>query len=100
MNIDSIHKFRYSEYMKTISIIRNRGQLTIPDSIRKRVSWVNTMSAVSVTLVKPNEIVIQPHDTAVNWLDVWEGIRNARSISGGGDSLNAAEFLESDRRAR
>lgn len=86
--------------MNRISIIRNRGQLTIPYCIRKKVSWVDTMSVVSVTLVNPNEIVIQPHNTAVNWLDVWEGIRNARSISGGGDSLNAAEFLESDRRAR
>lgn len=83
--------------MKTVSIIRNRGQLTIPDSIRKKVNWVDTMSVVSISLVKPNEIVIQPHDTAVNWQDVWDGISNARSISGGRDSLNTAEFLESDR---
>lgn len=80
--------------MKTVSIIRNRGQLTIPDSIRKTVNWVNPSSAVSITLVKPNEIVIKPHQVQVDWDRIWAGIKKARSVNG---KANLAEFIAEDR---
>jgi bifunctional DNA-binding transcriptional regulator/antitoxin component of YhaV-PrlF toxin-antitoxin module len=85
--------------MKTVSIIRNRGQLTIPDNIRKRVSWVNSMSAVSVTLVKPNQIIIEPQRPIYDKEDILAGIVRAQSIKGSGKAVSAAEFLEGDRRS-
>jgi len=83
----------------TISIIRGRGQLTIPDSIRKQVKWADSMSAVSIALVKSNEIVIKPHESYVDWDDVWQGVRKARAISGGSKAVSATSFLRADRKS-
>lgn len=82
--------------MKTVSIIRDRGQLTIPDSIRKIITWMRPMSAVTISIIKPDEVVIKPHQENVNWDKIWEGIRKARSIHGKG-KISAAEFLQKDR---
>ena len=82
--------------MQTISIIRERGQLTIPDSIRRKINWVTPMSAVSISVIKPNEIVIRPHVQKVNWDKIWENIRKSRAISGKGNA-DSASFIASDR---
>ena len=82
--------------MKTVSIIRERGQLTIPDSIRQLISWVSPMSAVSITVIKPDEIIIRPHQAQVNWDKVWKGIKKARSIHGKG-KMSALDFIQQDR---
>ena len=83
--------------MKAVSIIRNRGQLTIPDSIRKAVKWAVPMSAVSITVVKPDEIVIKPQQPNVDWQEIWDGIYKARAITGKTKGTSAAEFLQHDR---
>lgn len=82
--------------MKTVSIIRGRGQLTIPDSVRKIVNWVSPMSAVTISVMKPDEIVITPHQKHVDWDTIWANIRKSRAIKGKGN-LSAVEFLEQDR---
>lgn len=84
--------------MKSVSIIRDRGQLTIPDSIRRIVTWITPMSAVTISVFKPDEIVIKPHKKEYDWDEIWEGIRKARAIKGRGKVTSAAEFLEQDRR--
>lgn len=84
--------------MKTVSIIRDRGQLTIPDSIRKMLKWLNPMSAVTISVIKPDEIVIKPHQQYVDWNKIWNNIKKARAIKGRGNQ-SAAEFLEKDRRS-
>lgn len=84
--------------MNTVSIIRDRGQLTIPDSVRKLVGWITPMSAVIISVVKPDEIVIKPHQKNINWDEIWENIKKARSMKGKG-TQSAAEFLEQDRRS-
>ena len=84
--------------MKTVSIVRERGQLTIPDSIRRLVNWVTPSSAVSISVIKPDEIVIKPHQTQVNWDEIWENIRKSRAIKGKGN-ISASEFLQQDRSA-
>ena len=84
--------------MKTVSIIRDRGQLTIPDSVRKIVNWVTPMSAVTISVMKPDEIIITPHQKQVDWDQVWENIRKSRALKGKG-SINTAEFLQQDRRS-
>ena len=82
--------------MKTVSIVRDRGQLTIPDSIRRVVTWITPMSAVTISVIKPDEITIKPHQKQVDWDQVWENIRKSRAISGKGN-ISAADFLEQDR---
>ena len=85
--------------MKTVSIVRNRGQLTIPDSIRKFVPWVNPMSAVTISVIKPDEIVIKPHKNQLDWDRIWAGIKKSRALKGTGRSISAVEFLTQDRKS-
>jgi len=84
--------------MKDVVIVRNRGQITIPDSIRKAIGWVNPMSAVSISVVKPDEIVLKPHQNTLNWDKIWKNIKASRSISGRGN-ISGSDFLESDRKS-
>ena len=84
--------------MKSVSIIRERGQLTIPDTIRKAVSWVTPMSAVTISVVKPDEIVIRPHHQKVDKDRIWELIRKSRAIKGKG-TKSASEIIEKDRQS-
>ncbi len=83
--------------MKNVIIIRDRGQLTIPDSIRKLVSWVTPMSAVTISIVKPDEIIIKPHTKIIDKDQIWKNVKNARSIKGRGSVTSAVEFLVQDR---
>ncbi len=82
--------------MNAVSIIRDRGQLTIPDSIRQIVSWATPLSAVSISVVKPDEIVIRPHKNEYDWDKIWEGIRKARAIKGKGRG-SLSKFIAEDR---
>ncbi len=83
----------------TVSIIRARGQLTIPDSIRALRSWATPSSAVTITSNQPDEIVIRPHKKEYDWDKIWKGIKKARSLKGKGRAISAAEFLEKDRKS-
>jgi bifunctional DNA-binding transcriptional regulator/antitoxin component of YhaV-PrlF toxin-antitoxin module len=85
--------------MKTVSIIRDRGQLTIPDSIRKTLKWTQPMSAVSIIVVKPNQIVIEPQQPTYDREAILAGLERAQSIKGNGKAVSAAEFLQRDRRS-
>ena len=85
--------------MNAVSIIRDRGQLTIPDSIRKTIGWVSPMSAVTISVVKPNEIVIRPHQTQVDWDKLWARIRRVRAFKGKGQG-NLSTFIVKDRESR
>lgn len=85
--------------MQITGIIRDRGQLTIPDAIRALHSWVSVNSAVTITSEHPDEIIIRPHRKTYDWDKIWEGIRRARAIKGKGKTSSAAAFLEKDRRS-
>ncbi|OGE18838.1 hypothetical protein A3J19_04765 [Candidatus Daviesbacteria bacterium RIFCSPLOWO2_02_FULL_41_8] len=82
----------------TISIIRDRGQLTIPDSIRVLRDWASTNSAVVISSERPDEIIIRPHKKDYDWDKMWELIKRSRAIKGKGHG-SAAEFLEKDRQS-
>lgn len=86
--------------MKAVAIIRDRGQLTIPDSIRKVVNWVAPMSAVFISVEKSGEIVIKPHRRTLNGDAIWPLVKAARAIKGKSKvTESAAEFLKQDRRS-
>ena len=82
--------------MKTVGIIRDRGQLTIPDSIRDIIPWLTTSSAVSISVVEPDEIIIKPHQRQYDWDKIWKGIKKSRAIHGKG-KMSASEILMKDR---
>ena len=82
--------------MKATSIIRNRGQLTIPDSIRKLVNWAGPQSAITISVIKSDEIVIRPHQKQIDWDKIWEGIRKSRAIKGK-NAVSALEVLQKNR---
>ncbi|HCS78175.1 TPA: hypothetical protein DIV55_00340 [Patescibacteria group bacterium] len=84
--------------MKTV-IVRNRGQLTIPGSIRKTIDWISPMSAVTISVIKPDEIVIRPHKKVYDWNKIWAGVKQARAIKGKGNATSTIEFLQKDRRS-
>ena len=83
----------------TISIIRDRGQLTIPDSIRALREWTSPNSVVTITNDLPDEIVIRPHKKEFDWNKIWDGIRISRSLKGKGKTTSTVQFLENDRRS-
>ncbi len=87
--------------MKAISIIRGRGQLTIPDSIRKTLNWANPMSAITISVINPEEITIRPHhhQKEVDWDKLWKQIKRVRSFKGKGQG-NLSKFIAEDREAR
>ncbi len=85
--------------MNAVSIIRDRGQLTIPGSIRKVINWASPMSAVTISVVKPNEIVIRPHQAQVNWDKLWKQIKQVRTFKGQGQG-NLSAFIANDRENR
>jgi bifunctional DNA-binding transcriptional regulator/antitoxin component of YhaV-PrlF toxin-antitoxin module len=85
--------------MKTVSIIRDRGQLTIPDSIRKAISWMNPMSAVTISVTKPDEVVIKPHAKMIDKDQILENVKKARAIKGQGNTTSALEFIMQDRQS-
>ncbi len=87
--------------MKAVSIIRDRGQLTIPDSIRKLINWAGPMSAVSISVVKPDQIIITPHQNQdkTDWDELWKRIKRARSFKGKSRG-NLSAFIAEDRQTR
>ena len=87
--------------MKAVGIVRDRGQLTIPDSIRKLVNWVTPLSAVSISVIKPDEIVIRPHgyQREVNWEMLWKQIKRVRAFKGSGRG-DLSTFITEDRESR
>ena len=83
------------------AIIRDRGQLTIPENIRKGRSWVSSSSAVTISSSKPNEIVIKPAASVSNydWERIWRKIELARSFKGK-NTISLSKFIAKDRETR
>ena len=88
--------------IQATSIIRQRGQLTIPDSIRGTTNWVTVGSVVTIARVSPDQIVIKPHlgeVGTINWDKLWRNIELARSHKG--KYLGSlSQFIIEDREGR
>lgn len=83
---------------QTVGIIRDRGQLTIPDSIRDLVPWATPSSAVSISVIGSDEIRIKPHQKQYDWDKIWKGIKKSRAIHGKG-RMSASQILMIDRQS-
>ena len=86
--------------MRTVGIIRGRGQLTIPDSIRKIAGWANASSVVSISIENPQEIIVSPHQVLnqIQLETLFTTIKKSRAIKGKGD-MSAQAFLSKEREA-
>lgn len=79
------------------TIVRDRGQITLPDEIRKLKTWASSQSVITISASENDEIIITPYTKTKkhDWDKVWSAIKKARAIKGKGGSLSA--FIAKDR---
>lgn len=79
------------------AIIRDRGQLTIPEKIRDVLKWPSPNSVVSLATTSRNELVIKPYkdERQIDWSGIWLKIDLSRSYRG--KQGNLANFIAIDR---
>jgi len=76
------------------AIIRDRGQLTIPEKVREALDWAKPFAVVSIT-TSTDEIIIKPYVEKVDWDQIKKDIRKLRSYKGVQGSMS--EFIAEDR---
>lgn len=88
--------------LQTTAVIRQRGQLTIPDKIREALTWIreNTVAVIETTtndafIVKPYNL--EKLDTSERWKRAHEAIQLARSFKGRRGNLS--KFVVGDRKS-
>ncbi|KKR77972.1 MAG: hypothetical protein UU23_C0005G0010 [Candidatus Curtissbacteria bacterium GW2011_GWA1_40_9] len=79
-------------------VIRDRGQLTIPDKIRSIRSWASPASVVTISTTRDDEILIKPYQSTVDWDKIFSNIKKSRAIHGKGE-ISGADFLAKDRKS-
>ncbi len=81
------------------SIIRTKGHLTIPETIRRIAGWASPLSVVSLSLTHPDEIIITPHQAqkSIDWDALWNDIHLARSFRGKNETKSSLELINQDR---
>lgn len=84
--------------IRKIAIVRERGQLTMPDQIRRLAQWTRTSSAVVFLMDKSDEIKIIPHESIrkVEWEKLRSSIESVREIKGKGKFSNS-EYIRKNR---
>ncbi|MBI5614041.1 AbrB/MazE/SpoVT family DNA-binding domain-containing protein [Candidatus Gottesmanbacteria bacterium] len=86
--------------MTVTATIRQRGQLTIPDRIREKFSWLKENTVVSIIASPAGEIVIKPFNSHISsdqpdWDEIWRKIKLVRSFKGSRGNLS--KFIAEDR---
>lgn len=88
--------------LQATAIIRQRGQLTIPDQIRGFLSWIIPNSVVTITIGQNEEIIVKPYakdkTKKIDWKGIWERIEIADSFWG--KRGNLSKFIVEDRDRR
>lgn len=82
------------------TIIRQRGQLTIPKKLREKAFWLSEGSIVAILSSLDEEIKIKPYQKVgekinINWEEVWEKVKVSRTFKG--KRGNLSEFIAKDR---
>lgn len=87
--------------IRKTAIIRQRGQLTIPEAIRRASTWAVELCIVSISLDPTGSIVIRPEKRHADWKTIQKEMEMIRSFHGSGsqkESLSA--FIARDRMHR
>lgn len=82
------------------AIIRERGQLTLPDKIRELLPWLSPNSPVTVSNRGREEVLIRPFENGevLDWEKIWYQIELSRSFKG--KVGNLSKIIEGDRQTR
>lgn len=82
---------------QTNVIIRQRGQLTLPDAIREKINWLTPGSVITID-TEANKVVLSPYSTrkTVDWDKLWKQMKRVRAFRGKGRG-NLSEFIAKDR---
>ena len=87
--------------IQTTAIVRDRGQLTIPDEIRRLIKWITPRSVVTIRISTQDELIVKPYQTiekqTVDWNKIWENIQLTRSFKG--TRGNLSQFIVGDRQS-
>jgi len=77
--------------------IRNRGQLTIPDTIRAKFEWTQPDSVVSIKTFD-DKIIIKPYSISKkkDWDVLFDKLKRIRSFKG--KRGNLSKFVMQDRK--
>lgn len=74
-----------NQTMQTTLVVRERGQLMIPDKIRKALVWLRPDAVVKLFL-RGDEVILKEYQSStadsINWKKIWEKIQLARSFKG------------------
>ncbi|MBI5356416.1 AbrB/MazE/SpoVT family DNA-binding domain-containing protein [Candidatus Collierbacteria bacterium] len=73
------------------AVIRQRGQLTIPDQVRDMLVWLREGSVVGID-IDSEEVRIKPHSRAkkdVDWDGFFSKVQLARSFKGKRGNLSS-----------
>ena len=78
-------------------IIRQRGQITIPESLRQSHDWLKTDSVVLLSTEGEEKLVIKPihAEKKPDWKKIWRLINLSKSFKG--KRGNLSEFIAKDR---
>lgn len=86
---------------QTTAIIRQRGQLTVPEEVRKVFNWATNNSVVSINItadgffVAPFAVKVQKK---TDWASIWNRMQIADSFKGKPGSMS--QFIVDDRDSR
>lgn len=89
--------------MMITATIRQRGQLTIPDQLRQKFSWLKDNTVVTIVASPLGEIIIKPlsihasSDTH-DWNEIWRRIHLTRSFRGKKKTKSLTQFIIEDRK--
>lgn len=85
------------DYLST-TVIRQRGQLTLPKKLRTENSWLAEGMVVTVLSSVQKEVKIIPYKESfkkTDWKNIWEKIKLSRTFSG--KRGNLSQFVIKDR---
>ena len=78
-------------------IIRDRYQLTIPESIRENLPWLTPGAAMHLSLVE-NKLIIKPYqEKMINWKKIWKVLE---LVAKKGKKVSLTDFVIADRSSR
>lgn len=102
VELSDILIIRMVQIIQTTSFIRQRGQLTVPEVIRKDTSWVSDGSPVSISRAKDDEIIIRPYSPkkTLSWEQLYKQMKRVRSFKGKGEHGSLSELIVKDRETR
>lgn len=85
--------------IRKTAIIRQRGQLTIPEAIRKALSWARDLAVVTISISPTGAIVIQSQEERkhVSNKEFWNLVKRVRKLTATGKGGSASAFIARDR---